>query len=214
MWDDKRKVGVLNDFDLAGFADRIGTSWQDNTGTLPFMALDLLSGKGLHGGIPRLYRHEAESFAWSLIYLHLATVEDKNRKNHTWTTNALLRWFGSREISHDARKALAWRAHNNRKVSLAYPNTRKLARYLHRYWVNRYDSQLLHAENEAAQAAVVRSVTSMQASTGQSTAYKELEDEEVFQQLVGENMVALWELEAGKMVYAMNEKYKKIDWNA
>ncbi|KAF9643788.1 hypothetical protein BDM02DRAFT_3151168 [Thelephora ganbajun] len=73
MWDDRRKVGILNDFDLARFADQTGASGQDNTGTLPFMALDLLSEEGLRGEIPRRYRHEAESFAWTLICLCLAT---------------------------------------------------------------------------------------------------------------------------------------------
>ena len=56
MWDDKRKVGILNDFDLARFADQDGASGQDNTGTLPFMALDLLSKEGLRGEIPRRYQ--------------------------------------------------------------------------------------------------------------------------------------------------------------
>ena len=56
MWDDRRKVGILNDFDLARFTDQAGASGQDNTGTLPFMALDLLSEEGLCGEIPRRYR--------------------------------------------------------------------------------------------------------------------------------------------------------------
>ena len=195
MWDDERQAGVLNNFDLARFADRTDASGQDNTGTVPFMTLDLLLRKGLRGGIPRFYRHDAESFAWSLIYLHLTTVESENEKNHLRTTNALLRWFGSREISYDARKGLAWCVHDDHNVSLAYPNTRKLARNLHRYWVNRYDSQFLHADDDdAVRAAVTRLVTSMQATTGHSTPYKELKDEEVFQQLIGEHMVGLWEL--------------------
>ena len=59
-----------------------------------------------------------------------------------------------------------------------------------------------------------RLVTSMQATTGHSTPYKELKDEEVFQQLVGEHMVGLWELEACEMVDEMYEKYKRIDWDA
>jgi hypothetical protein len=62
VWDDVRKVVVLNDFDLARFADQTAASEQDDAGTSPFMALDLLSEEGLRGGIPRRYRHEAESF--------------------------------------------------------------------------------------------------------------------------------------------------------
>ena len=106
MWDDKRKVGVLNDFDLARFADQTGASGQDNTGTLPFMALDLLSEEGLRGEIPRRYRHEAESFTWSLICLCLATVEGKNSKNYTQDPHPLRRWFEDWESSRNAKLGL------------------------------------------------------------------------------------------------------------
>ena len=41
------------------------------------MTLDLLSEEGLRGENPHRHRHEAESFTWSLIRLHPATVEDK-----------------------------------------------------------------------------------------------------------------------------------------
>ena len=93
MWDDRRKVGILNDFDLAKLADQAGATGQDNTGTLPFMALDLLSEKGLRGEIPRRYRHEAESFAWCLICLCLTMVEGADGKNYTRDPHLLLRWF-------------------------------------------------------------------------------------------------------------------------
>lgn len=42
MWDDKQKVEIPSDFDLARFADQTGASGRDNTGKLLFMALDLL----------------------------------------------------------------------------------------------------------------------------------------------------------------------------
>jgi tRNA A-37 threonylcarbamoyl transferase component Bud32 len=93
MRDDARKAAIPDDFDLARFANRAGASGQDNTGTLPFMALDLLSEEGLCGEIPRRYRHEAESFAWSLICLYFATVEDKNGKNRTRDPHPLIEWF-------------------------------------------------------------------------------------------------------------------------
>ena len=54
MWDDERKVGVLNDFDFAKFVDQTGTGRQDNMGPVPFMALDLLSEEAFRGKIPRL----------------------------------------------------------------------------------------------------------------------------------------------------------------
>ena len=89
MWDDRRKVGVLKDLDLTRFADQDGASRQDNTWTLPFMVLDLLSKEGLRGEIPRCHRHKAESFMSSLICLRLATVGDNDGRNHTMSPNHL-----------------------------------------------------------------------------------------------------------------------------
>ena len=56
MWDNVQKVGVLSDFDLAKFEDQTGVSGRDNTGTLPFMALDLVSERDFRREIPRRYR--------------------------------------------------------------------------------------------------------------------------------------------------------------
>ena len=46
-------VGVVNDFDLASWDDHSTTN-NDRTGTIPFMAIDLLDG-GLDSRIPRFY---------------------------------------------------------------------------------------------------------------------------------------------------------------
>jgi len=67
--------GVLNDYDLASW-DKFPTTNSDRTGTVPFMALDLLHG-GLDQQIPRLYRHDAESFVWVLAYLTAIAIEYK-----------------------------------------------------------------------------------------------------------------------------------------
>jgi hypothetical protein len=87
MYDEKDgiKRGVLNDFDLArlsGSGPR--PTGRDRTGTMPFMALDLLTKEGINGQLERLYRHDAESFAWSLMYIFIridhptgTPVEDK-----------------------------------------------------------------------------------------------------------------------------------------
>ena len=142
MWDDRRKVGILNDFDLARFrvADQAGASGQDNTGTLPFMALDLLSEEGLCGGIPRRYRHEAESFAWSLICLCLSTVEGTG-KSYIRDPHPLLKWFQDWKTSRDSKLGLQWHEHNNPNVPLAHRNTLPLARALHKFWMDRYNRQ-------------------------------------------------------------------------
>jgi hypothetical protein len=68
-------VGVVNDFDLATWVDHSTTN-NDRTGTIPFMAIDLLDG-GLEKRIPRLYRHDMESFSWILAYISVAKIEYK-----------------------------------------------------------------------------------------------------------------------------------------
>ena len=209
MWDDERKAGVLNDFDLAKFADQTGASRHDNTGTLPFMALDLMSEKGLRGEIPRLYRHEAESFAWILIYLYLFTVEGEDQKNYIRTTDPLLAWFVE---SADLRRGLDFDGSGNDNISLAYTNVTRLARNLHKYWLDRYYSQFAVENDDAIRAIIARKVTCMRKKTGSSAPYVELTDEDVFQEVVGENMVGLLGLEAFTKVTEMNEKYRSIDW--
>ena len=106
MWDDRRKAGIPHDFDLARFVGQTGTSANDDTGTLPFVAPDLLSEMGRRGEILRRDRHEAESFTWSLICLYFATVEDESGKNRTRDPHPLLRWFQDWDVSRDAKKGL------------------------------------------------------------------------------------------------------------
>ncbi|KAG8989736.1 hypothetical protein FRB94_014070 [Tulasnella sp. JGI-2019a] len=59
--------GVLNDFDLASNHDWQDATKTELTGTLPFMALELLGPDGLEGKVPHLYRHDLESFYWVLM---------------------------------------------------------------------------------------------------------------------------------------------------
>ena len=185
MWDDERKAGVPNNFDLARFADQTGASRQDNTGTLPFMAPDLLSKKGLRREIPRLYRHEAESFAWVLTYLYLATVEGEDGKNHFRTTDTLLIWFGGRVEFGDVKRGLGFEGSGDCDISLTYPNTKRLARNLHKYWLDRYNSQFADENDDAIRTIVAQGVTCMWEGTGSSAPYVELTDEDRFQQWWG-----------------------------
>lgn len=55
-------MGVLNDYDLSSLATALGPQGNERTGTIPFMALDLLSKKGQRGEVKHLYRHDLESF--------------------------------------------------------------------------------------------------------------------------------------------------------
>jgi hypothetical protein len=68
-------IGVLNDWDLA----RTKGSKVVNTGptgTLPFMALELLTRDGQKGTIERQYRHDAESFGWIPLYVAFQHRDD------------------------------------------------------------------------------------------------------------------------------------------
>ena len=217
MWDDRRKVGVLNDFDLARFADQKGASGQDNTGTLPFMALDLLSEKGLHGEIPRRYRHEAESFTWCLICLYFATVEDEGGENRTRHPHPLSEWFQGWQRSYNAKFALRWHQ-NIAGVRLAHPNTRDLAYALHEYWVNRYKKQFTHLPNKADPSRLAGTFgIEDSAEETEDLPYEEPEDHRVFQRLLvkhekGLNVEPLQEIMEN--LVEMGLKCQEIDWDA
>ena len=60
--------GVMNDWDLATLEDKSTHNGLERTGTVPFMALDLLNNAYWEGKISRLYRHDLESFFYMLCY--------------------------------------------------------------------------------------------------------------------------------------------------
>ena len=71
-------MGIVNDFDLATWVNHSTTN-NNCTGTIPFMAIDLLDG-GIDGCTPQLYQHNIESFVWLLAYI---TVAEVVYKDHT-----------------------------------------------------------------------------------------------------------------------------------
>ena len=218
MWDDRRKVGVLNDFDLAKFADQMGASGQDNTGTLPFMALDLLSESGMRGEIPRRYRHEAESFTWSLICLHLATIEHEDGRNCAKHPHPLREWFQDWKISRHFKLALQWHDHDVAGAPLAHPNTRELACALHKYWLDRYMSQFPGGAKSARGFGDVELMQVLNPKMSQSIAvplYEEPEDENLFRELVVIHAGALRDLKLTEgLITGMGKRYNSLDWAA
>jgi hypothetical protein len=68
---DKRNnnAGILNDFDLALVDGEPRPSGTERTGTMPFMALELLTEDAWAGKVERLYRHDCESFVWVLLWI-------------------------------------------------------------------------------------------------------------------------------------------------
>lgn len=63
-WKDGKKIGVLTDYDLSSLADGPGPRGNELTGTVPFMALDLLTEEGQQGKVKYLYCHDLEPFIW------------------------------------------------------------------------------------------------------------------------------------------------------
>jgi hypothetical protein len=67
MWDPEENCGILNDFDLAKLVKEMqcGPAAKHKTGTLPFLALDLLrTWNGQH-----FFRHEFESFLYVIMWI-------------------------------------------------------------------------------------------------------------------------------------------------
>jgi Fungal protein kinase len=69
MYDKQTGCGVLNDYDLAHLHDSLRPSGLERTGTIPFMAMDLLTQEAWDGKVERLYRHDCESFVWVLVWI-------------------------------------------------------------------------------------------------------------------------------------------------
>ncbi|KAG1730541.1 uncharacterized protein EDB91DRAFT_783481 [Suillus paluster] len=69
-------IGVLNDYDLSSTQDD-SPSGLERTGTVPFMALELLTKKAIAGQVEHLYQHDAESFIWVLAWVCLRYEEGK-----------------------------------------------------------------------------------------------------------------------------------------
>ncbi|KAG1826388.1 hypothetical protein DFJ58DRAFT_751139 [Suillus subalutaceus] len=68
---DGKLMGVLNDYDLSRWRMTQVLGGNERTGTVPFMALDLLTEEGQRGEVKHLYRHDLESFVWCLVWISL-----------------------------------------------------------------------------------------------------------------------------------------------
>ncbi|KAJ7592595.1 hypothetical protein C8J56DRAFT_479458 [Mycena floridula] len=71
MYNPRTKKGVLNDFDLAIIVGPSQTSplvlSSTPTGTMPFIAMELLAQSDRNRKFAHLYRHDLESFCWALM---------------------------------------------------------------------------------------------------------------------------------------------------
>jgi len=73
-------IGVLNDYDLSS-TQQDGPSGNERTGTIPFMAIDLLEKEAIQGKVQHLYQHDAESLIWVLAWVCLRYEDGKLRSS-------------------------------------------------------------------------------------------------------------------------------------
>ena len=132
-----KPVGIVNDYDLATWVNHSATN-SDRTGTIPFMAIDLLDG-GLDDCTPRLYRHDMESFVWVLAYITVANIEYKDCAIKISPPPELGAWFQdgdqSERNAHISSKRLLHLEYGQR-VYEGYYHYRHVVREIIRYWVD------------------------------------------------------------------------------
>ncbi|CAA7264594.1 unnamed protein product [Cyclocybe aegerita] len=92
MYNRVQKCGVLTDFDLALPPGLSSPSGFERTGTVPFMALELLTAQYWEGKVLRRYRHELEALIWVLAFVLLrfnnkGIGEDK-ANTESWMTSS------------------------------------------------------------------------------------------------------------------------------
>ena len=207
MWDDRRKVGVLNGLGYATFGDREDAGGRNDPKTMPFLALDLLE-EGMSRKIPRLYRHHAESFGWCLFYLCFTTVKDKDGQNCTKNPNPLQRWFTTSDDCWTAKTYLLIRRRDFPDYidpRMAYPNTEDLTRRLAAFWNRVRQTQ---KEPTGYGVKVIPS--------DESPPYEEPDDERFFTQVVAAHEDALGSetlREVCEDFAGMRLSYQKVDWS-
>ena len=139
--------GVLRDYDLAS-RDVHPTVNRDHTGTIPFMALEIVEYR-FEKRIPQLYRHDSESFIWVLAYLTLANVEYNEIRfvKISRPLPTLDPWFAGVGPVHIPSKHVLFFDHGTRlSVAGPYERYRTIIRCLVKYWiVLDHDSGLLRS---------------------------------------------------------------------
>jgi len=136
-------VGIVNDFDLATWVDHKATN-NDRTGTIPFMAIDLLDG-GLDDRTPRLYRHDIESFVWVLTYITVANIEYENYTIKISPLPQVDVWFkdhdyAERQAHISSKRLLHLDYGKSQQVTDGYYHYHSVVRRMVWYWGNFHES--------------------------------------------------------------------------
>src|SRR5271154_7439111 len=90
MYNPRLQCGVLGDYDLSISRRQLRVPGTDRTGTIPFMARDLLSHEYWNGDIERRYRHELEACIWILPFVFLRYQNGKSQSGtlvDAWMTS-------------------------------------------------------------------------------------------------------------------------------
>jgi len=136
-------VGMVNDFDLATWVDHSTTN-NDRTGTIPFMTIDMLDGE-FDDHVPRLYRHDMESFIWVLAYITVAKIEYKDRIIKISPFEGVDAWFRDDDQAdrnaHISSKRSLYSVYGTRQsVSGLYYDYVSVVKQMIRYWADFHES--------------------------------------------------------------------------
>lgn len=144
LYDKETGKGVLSDFDLARLKELSGPTGYENTGTLPFMALELLTNEGVQGRVPRRYRHDAEGFAWVLAYLCLAFELSPEGQRWRKKINPLCEWLTTYNRCYNDKYSLCaqWTKRDKSRrqdtFSTPYPMIQATAYRVCKHWIDKH----------------------------------------------------------------------------
>ncbi|KAG2352592.1 hypothetical protein BDR07DRAFT_1615635 [Suillus spraguei] len=69
-WSNGRWIGALNDYDLSSSQYDVPRGYE-RIGVAPFVAINMLAEDTISRKVTHLYRHDAESFVWVLVWVCL-----------------------------------------------------------------------------------------------------------------------------------------------
>ena len=126
MYDPESGCGVLTDFDLSLLQWEPRIFGTDRTGTVPFMAIDLLTDEYWKGTIKRYYYHELESFIWVIVFVFLLYQDGKRQCNKYVTPWMTSDYNTCREKKGDFYTKSVYLAQAQKDYATLWPLARRL----------------------------------------------------------------------------------------
>ena len=131
-YDPVMKGGVLKEPNSVRLGrDKEKPSGNDDIGTSPFMALDLLDNWRLKGTAPRLYRYDAESFAWCFIWTCICMKKDAQGRIRMIYPNPFSSWYWGVD-------SYSWRVTHTQRLledALFHRSSKHIATMFCSHWV-------------------------------------------------------------------------------